>query len=133
MAKLTAAQQAGLYYLRKQNRGTTLVTDVVSRAVCNVTFLTNTSQTVTIGGTTVTLGTDFSLGASLAATLAALLAYLVASSNANLVKATYQVEGSALVVTCRVPGAGHLAVSASAGTVSNGSFTLPQIRKRAAL
>lgn len=134
MGKLTAAQQAGSYYVRKRNRrSTTLVTDTVSRAQGSVTFSTNSAQTVTIGGTVVTFGTSFALGASLTATLAALLAYLAASADANLTKASYQVLGSALIVQCKAPGAGHLTLAASAGTVSNGSFTLPQIRKRAAL
>jgi hypothetical protein len=133
MGKLTAGQQAGTYYARKRNRSTSLVTDVVSRAQGNVSFSANSAQTVTIGGTVVTFGTSFALGADLTATLAALLAYLVASSDTNLLKATYQVIGSALVVRCKVPGAGHLTLAASAGAVSNGSFTLPQIRKRAAL
>jgi hypothetical protein len=133
MGKLTAAQQAGSYYARKRNRATTLVTDIVSRAQGSVSFSTNVAQTVTIGGTVVTFGTSFALGATVTATLANLLTYLTASADTNLVKASYQVLGSALIVTCRAPGAGHLTLAASAGAVSNGRFTLPQIRKRAAL
>ena len=128
---LTNGQQAGLYYARKRNRAAVLTDDPTQRAWGYVVFATNAAQTLTLGGTVVTFGTDFALGASLAATLQNLLTYLNASNDANLVKAAYSVSATALSVRAKQVNDATFSLAASAGTVSHSTLQLIQTLQRA--
>jgi CBS domain containing-hemolysin-like protein len=129
---LTAKQQAGSYFARKRNRlarKSAPVADHAGFAVGSITFSSNASQSVTLGGTVVNL----SIGASLADTLAALLVTLGASADANIIKCTYAIEGSTLVVTSKMRGDATFTLAASAGTRSGATLVLPTITARAKL
>jgi hypothetical protein len=129
---LTAAQQAGSYFARKRNRlarQNAPVSDLSGFAEGSITFLSNGAQSVTLGGTLVNL----SIGADLAATLAALLVTLTGSADTNLVKCSYAVEGSVLVITSKTRGDATFTLAASAGTRSGATLALPTITERAAL
>ena len=129
----SSSQRAALYYARKANRlGTDLVTDVTARATGSILFPANpsSSNTITIGGTVITFGTTVAIGGTLAITLASLLAYLQASLDVNLVKNTYAISGSSLVVTSKTVGTGAV-LSSNFATVALSAQ--PTIRKRKAL
>lgn len=132
---LTATAQARLYYLRKRNRSATLVDDLGQPGWGTMVFATNPSnaQTIALGGTTVTFGSDVTIGASLAITLASLLTFLQASVNAGIRLATYSVEGSTLVILSRAPGNNTMALAASNATVSHSTLLRQQNRERRAL
>ena len=127
---LTSGQQAGSYYARKRNRRAVLTDDPTQSAWGAVVFSTNDAQTVTLGGTVVTFGTDFDLGADLAETLQNLLAYLDASGDANIVKATYAVTPVSLVVRSKQIDDATFTLAASAGTTSHSHLQLIQTRRR---
>ncbi len=130
------AQAAASYYARKRNRAAQLadpVVDVTSRATGFVTFSTNAAQTVTLGGTVVTFGTSFALGATLPLTLANLLVYLNASADTNIVKCTYAIEGSALTITYKTPNVATFTLAASAGTRSAATLALDTTYQRVPL
>ena len=129
---MTAAQQAGSYYARKRNRlarQSVPVADKTAHASGSIAFAANTAQSVTLGGTLVNL----SIGANLAATLAALLVTLSGSADANIIKCTYAIEGSTLVVTAKAVNDATFTLAASAGTRSGATLALPTITARAAL
>lgn len=129
---LTSAQQAASYYARKRNRTaqrSAPVADKSELAWGSIVFAANTAQSITLGGTLVNL----SIGANLAATLAALLVTLIGSADANIVKCTYSLEGSTLVIVSKTPGDATFTLAASTGTVSASTLQLPTITARAAL
>src|ERR1035437_10169907 len=126
---------AAMYYARKRNRSASLASptdDLSSKARGSIAFTTNAVQTITLGGTVVTFGTGFALGADLATTLANLLTYLNASADANIAKAAYQVSATALQIKAKATGVATFTLAASAGTVSHGTLQLAQTHKRAA-
>jgi hypothetical protein len=90
------------------------------------------NATVTIGGTAVTfvasgaVGNQVNIGASLAATLAALVTMLSASADANLVKATYAVDGTntKLLVTAKANGSVGNAITLAASLATPSGPTL---------
>lgn len=125
--------QAGSYYARKRNRNAVLGTDLASHAWGRITFASNTGQTIHLGGTLVTLGTDVSLGASLAATLAALVTFLNASLDSGIKQATYTTDGTSLLITVKAAGVATMTLSASAATVVHSPVQLQQTRQRVAL
>jgi hypothetical protein len=127
---LTRGQQAGSYYARKRNRAAVLTNDPTQRAWGSVLFSTNVAQTVTLGGTVVTFGTSFALGANLAVTLQNLLTYLNASLDANLVKATYSVSAMILSVRAKSVNDATFTLAASVGVRSNPTLHLIQTRQR---
>jgi hypothetical protein len=113
----SAPRQGGLYYARKRDRA-------AQYAKGSIIFLSNAAQTITIGGTVITLGTDFALGATLADTLESLLAFLNASADANLGKARYSIAPGFLIITAKNPQDATLTLAASAATVSGGTVAL---------
>lgn len=125
--------QAGSYFARKRNRNAVLGTDLSSHAWGRITFATNSGQTIHLGGTLVTLGTDVSLGASLAATLAALVTFLNASLDSGIKQATYTTDGTSLLITVKAAGVATMTLSASAATVYHSPVQLAQARQRVAL
>ena len=127
---LTNGQQAGSYYARKRNRNAALVNDPTQPAWGSIAFSTNVAQTITLGGTVVTFGTDFALGGNLAATLQNLLIFLDDSLDANIVKAKYAVSATALSVRAAKVNDTTFTLAASAGTVSHSTLQAIQTRQR---
>jgi hypothetical protein len=132
--KSSPALQATMYYARKANRGIVSVVDVTALASGSIFFPANPSSgnTITIGGTVITFGTNVAIGASLAATLVSLLAYLKASADVNLVKNTYAISSNSLGVTGKTVGT-VTTLASNFATVSAGTLAQPTIRKRKAL
>ena len=108
-----------------------------NQATGTITFTTNpvTSTTVTIAGTAVSFvssgatGNQVNIGANLAATLASLLTLLQASTDSNLIKCTYSLNGLVLTITAALatyPGvAGNaltLATTVSGATASGATL-----------
>ena len=131
-----AAMQVALYTSRKDNRtDAKTVSDTTALAWGSIIFAANPSNndTITLGGTAVTFGSDVTIGGSLAVTLASLLTFLNASANVNIVKAKYVVSATALGVRSKTPDDVTFTLAASVATVSHATLQLPQVRQRAAL
>lgn len=117
---------------------TVLVDDLASFATGSITFPSNplSNATITLGGTVVTFGPsggNVHIAGSLADTLVNLLASLNASNDANLIKCTYLVSGSALAIRYKTAGVKTFTLAASAATVSGTTLKLSQIQKRIAI
>jgi phage tail sheath protein FI len=108
--------------------------DEAVAAVGKVTFTAQpiAASTITIAGTSVEFvsdsatGNQVEIGATLAATLTALKTMLNASSDTNLVKATYDVSATELTITAATAGAGGnaltLATTVVGATVSGATL-----------
>ncbi len=131
----SAAMQAALHAMRKDNRDATLTPDKTAHASGSIIFAVNPSNndTITLGGTVVTFGSDVTIGGSLAITMVSLLTFVKASANANIVKCTYTGSATALGVLSKSVNDQTFTLAASVATVSHATLQLPQIRQRAAL
>lgn len=127
---------AALYFVRKDNRtDASLVNDKAAKASGSIIFSVKpaNNDTITLGGTVVTFGSDVTIGATLAITMASLLTFVKASVNANIIKCTYTGSATALGILSKTINDQTFTLAASAATVSHATLQLPQIRQRSAL
>jgi hypothetical protein len=129
---LTNRQAAAWYYARKNNREAVLENDLAQPGWGLITFSVNPSSgdTVTLGGSIVTFGTNVMIGANLITTLANLMVYLLASNDPNIKQAKYSVEIDTLLI---LSDNHTMTIAASAATVSHATLQLQQNRQRVPL
>jgi hypothetical protein len=99
--RISDAMQAAMYAARKRNRRAVLIADPSQRAAGWLSFGTNpvSGQWIALNGTRITFGTDVEISGTTLGTLVNLLLYLKASTDPNLVQATYALDKTTLYVT----------------------------------
>lgn len=137
---MTNGQAAASYYARRRNRSaraTVAADDKASHAYGTIHFSANPlpspHETITLGGTVVTFGTDVDIGVDLTHTLVNLLAFLQASADANISKCTYQNNNPDLFVQAKDAGVATFTLAASNAMRSGATLKLMKINSRVAL